>query len=351
MKVSRLNSGYTSINTRQNTNQNKEHYTITNNPKDFVCFKNKNVSFGSSFGVKVCGTCDKPSVLAELNAAKEAKSDKLIIGCLIGLTHNAKGAGKLDDEQAADLIKYIRQTSYSMKQPVKIACVNHCTDADTLISHISTIENKVLNGSNGLIAQAKKANKNKELGYPDTSSLTRKPLFEIIQIHDNMPINEIRKVKQTYPDSKIIKAVHIPKNGEEYDLEKTKESAVKLAKEPSIDGLLLDSANLSTNQIGGTGLLNNWDVAREVIDEVHKETGKPVAMAGGLSPDNSKEAIEKTHADMIDANSGWRFDRNKSNWKKLNPEETPPKDAFGIYSVLKQFNTHVSTFFENHIGS
>ncbi|MFA5880507.1 MAG: phosphoribosylanthranilate isomerase [Candidatus Margulisiibacteriota bacterium] len=315
-------------------------YTNTARSKNL---QNKSrVSFGGNPEVKMCGTHDKPSILAAMTAAKEAKADNLMIGLLLGITHESKE--KVKTEDAPDLIKYAKELSFNLNTPVKLACVTHLTKSDELINLITTIEKNSLNGKDGLINKAEQAKK--DFGYQNTEKMTSK-IFDVIQIHDSMPMEEIAKVKKAFPEKSIIKAVHVPKQGESYNLDELVNQAIGIAQKPFVDGLLLDSSNLAANQIGGTGLTNNWDVARAIIDTVHSQTGKPVALAGGLNPDNVTQSIEKTHADMIDANSGYRFDRKGGFWKPSNKQETSPKDTFAVYNILnqsKKLDTNFSFF-------
>lgn len=344
LNVSRIKIGFLSQQQQSSKMPQLRKFNDSTDQVSFQGFKNNDISFGSGFGIKVCGVCDEASVGAIMSAAYAAKTDKLIIGVLIGITHAAKD--KVSDSQAADIIKKIRETSYNLDRPVKIACVNHCTDSKTLIAHIEKISEMALEGRNGLKAIAKKVN---GTFGTDTSKLTL-PIFDLIQIHDNMPIEEISIVKQKYPKCKILKTVHVPKKEEKgsYDLNDLINKAIEYAKSDSIDGLLLDSSNLSTNQIGGTGLVNDWQVAKKIITAVHKKTGKPVALAGGLNPENAKAAIKATGADMIDGNTGWRHDRKGEIWRPLDPKKSAPKDPFAVYWVLKEFGTKVSKPFVNH---
>ena len=66
------------------------------------------------------------------------------------------------------------------------------------------------------------------------------------------------------------------------------------------DFYLLDSFNLKTNQVGGTGLTHDWNKSRELI----KFLNKPTFLAGGLNPENVKEAITIAEPYGVDVNSG-----------------------------------------------
>jgi len=66
--------------------------------------------------------------------------------------------------------------------------------------------------------------------------------------------------------------------------------------EPSV--LLADS--FDPNTVGGTGKLSSW----ERVLETKAAVGKPVMLAGGLNPDNVREAIEAVQPWGVDVSSG-----------------------------------------------
>lgn len=64
------------------------------------------------------------------------------------------------------------------------------------------------------------------------------------------------------------------------------------------DSLVLDTR--STRGYGGTGEVLDWSVAAEVVRSVQK----PVFLAGGLTSENVREAIEKVRPYGVDVSSG-----------------------------------------------
>jgi phosphoribosylanthranilate isomerase len=60
---------------------------------------------------------------------------------------------------------------------------------------------------------------------------------------------------------------------------------------------LLDS--FVPGQIGGTGARFNWDLAIEA-----KQWGRPIVLAGGLTPDNVAEAVGQVRPYAVDVSSG-----------------------------------------------
>jgi phosphoribosylanthranilate isomerase len=63
------------------------------------------------------------------------------------------------------------------------------------------------------------------------------------------------------------------------------------------DAWLLDA--FSAHQLGGTGATFNWDLAREA-----KQFGKPIFLAGGLTPENVAEAVRRVRPFGVDVSSG-----------------------------------------------
>ena len=63
------------------------------------------------------------------------------------------------------------------------------------------------------------------------------------------------------------------------------------------DAFLLDAH--SKNGLGGTGEKFNWDLAVEA-----QKFGKPIFLAGGLTPENVVDAVRKVHPFGVDVSSG-----------------------------------------------
>jgi phosphoribosylanthranilate isomerase len=63
------------------------------------------------------------------------------------------------------------------------------------------------------------------------------------------------------------------------------------------DAYLLDAYSSTT--LGGTGETFNWDLAVEA-----QKFGKPIFLAGGLTPENVGDAIRKVHPFGVDVSSG-----------------------------------------------
>lgn len=63
------------------------------------------------------------------------------------------------------------------------------------------------------------------------------------------------------------------------------------------DAFLLDA--YAPDKLGGTGATFNWNLALEA-----KKLGKPIFLAGGLTPENVGEAVRKVQPYAVDVSSG-----------------------------------------------
>jgi len=116
-----------------------------------------------------------------------------------------------------------------------------------------------------------------------------------IQIVDALSEGTYEELKAALPYIKIVQVVHVL--GEE-----SVEEAVRISR--SVDAILLDSGNpnLKVKELGGTGRVHNWKLSRRIREQV----SCPVFLAGGLNPENVREAIETVEPYAVDVCSGVR---------------------------------------------
>ncbi len=114
-----------------------------------------------------------------------------------------------------------------------------------------------------------------------------------LQIQDTIEPSEIDVIRDALPYAKIVKAVHV-----------TGESAVKAGKryEPYADALILDSR--TREKIGGTGIPHDWNISATIV----ATSAIPVILAGGLTPENVREAIRKVRPYGVDVHTGVKKD-------------------------------------------
>ncbi len=117
--------------------------------------------------------------------------------------------------------------------------------------------------------------------------------LDMLQFHGDESPSYILKFRE-----KIIKSFRIEDEDSLKDIPKYKASAY-----------LLDT--YSPKKYGGTGKVFNWDLAVKA-----KKFG-PIILAGGLTPDNVTEAIQKVKPYAVDVSSGVESSPGKKDPKKL----------------------------------
>ena len=132
-----------------------------------------------------------------------------------------------------------------------------------------------------------------------------------IQIHGKEHLDS-SKVQESIRNTRLIKAVYVTED----ILEKTVIEDMR-----TFDAILLDS--FSKGQYGGTGKIHDWTLSRQIKEAV---TPTPVILAGGLKPENVKEAILTVEPYAVDVASGI----------ETNPGEKDPQRVRAFVENAKQ---------------
>jgi phosphoribosylanthranilate isomerase len=112
-----------------------------------------------------------------------------------------------------------------------------------------------------------------------------------VQIHSGMSPDGVSEVRHSCKWIKIIKSLHV-----------VNEKSIGLLGlyEGRVDAFLLDSINVNSGQVGGTGQTHDWGISRDIV----RHARRPVILAGGLNPANVAEAIRLVAPFGVDVNSG-----------------------------------------------
>jgi phosphoribosylanthranilate isomerase len=117
-----------------------------------------------------------------------------------------------------------------------------------------------------------------------------------IQIVDLLSEGTHEQIRAALPSVKLVQVVHV-----------INQASVDYAVEVSgsVDALLLDSGNpaLAIKELGGTGRIHNWELSRQIVEK----SRCPVILAGGLKPENVKQAIRTVKPFAVDVCSGLRI--------------------------------------------
>lgn len=126
-----------------------------------------------------------------------------------------------------------------------------------------------------------------------------------IQIVGALEAGTYKHLKQAIPAIKLVQVIHVID-------EKSLDEAVEISEQ--VDAILLDSGNpnLQVKELGGTGRVHNWKLSRKIRDSIKI----PIFLAGGLKPENVRQAIVEVQPFGIDLCSGVRTN-GKLDKKKL----------------------------------
>ena len=125
-----------------------------------------------------------------------------------------------------------------------------------------------------------------------------------IQIVDSLSSGTYSELKAALPSVRIVQVIHVID-------ERSVDEAIGISE--MVDAILLDSGNpnLKVKELGGTGRVHNWKLS----GRIREKSKCPVFLAGGLNPENVRQAIEEVQPFAVDVCSGVRtgnsLDRQK----------------------------------------
>ncbi|WP_319508681.1 phosphoribosylanthranilate isomerase [uncultured Methanolobus sp.] len=130
----------------------------------------------------------------------------------------------------------------------------------------------------------------------DALDLIDKVKPDVIQLHNDISAEEIEIIRDG-THQKIIRTFTIPVESKELPADLMTQVDALLDND-LIDGILLDSGKAGAT--GGTGMVHDWSISRQVVEN----TKAPVILAGGLKPDNVRDAVKEVRPFAVDTASG-----------------------------------------------
>jgi phosphoribosylanthranilate isomerase len=191
--------------------------------------------------VKICGIRRQEDALIAAELGADA------IGLLVGQKHNSS------DFISATVARNISRT---LPGSVEAVLVTHVEDIDEL------------------------------------ERLLQESEITTIQLHSEIAPSSVERLRGRLPHLKIFKSINIIS---------ADSVAYPEAFEQSVDGFVLDSINVATDQVGGTGKTHDWSVSRQIVMRYPEV---PIILAGGLNSENVRSAIEQVRPFGVDVNSG-----------------------------------------------
>jgi phosphoribosylanthranilate isomerase len=132
----------------------------------------------------------------------------------------------------------------------------------------------------------------------------QRTLTNAIQMVDEPTEGTYEAIRKALPSVKMVQVIHVLD-------ESTIEYALKMS--AHVDALLLDSGNpnLEVKELGGTGRVHNWAISKKIVEQ----SKVPVFLAGGLTADNVRQAIEQVQPFGLDLCSGVRTNNKLDPYK------------------------------------
>jgi len=191
--------------------------------------------------VKICGIRRHEDALIAAELGADA------IGLLVGQRHNSP-----DFISAA----VAREISRTLPPSVEAVLVTHITEVDEI------------------------------------DRLLRQSGITAVQLHSEITADSVANLRTRFPDLKVFKSVHVISA----ESVRYPEGFSKV-----VHGFVLDTINVATNQVGGTGNIHDWSISQKIVERF---PDIPIILAGGLNSKNVRSAIESVHPFGVDVNSG-----------------------------------------------
>jgi len=104
----------------------------------------------------------------------------------------------------------------------------------------------------------------------------------------------LQKIKTSAPQIKIIKSLIISGDNRDQLLSDVNQYS------EFVDAFITDTYDPTTGASGATGKIHDWNIGRLLVER----SPKPVILAGGMTPENVREAIMTVHPAGVDAHTG-----------------------------------------------
>jgi phosphoribosylanthranilate isomerase len=125
-------------------------------------------------------------------------------------------------------------------------------------------------------------------------ALCRRLKVAAVQLHGPIAAGELRRLRAAWPELYVIKSLIV--RGD--NLDALAEEVGRFA--PVADAFITDTFDAETGACGATGKLHDWAVSARLVEL----SPRPVILAGGLNPDNVREAIIAVQPAGVDVHTG-----------------------------------------------
>ncbi len=143
-----------------------------------------------------------------------------------------------------------------------------------------------------------------------------------VQIHGDIDLEEMPSLRYLCSGIHVTKSLIVKAD----NLAMLEETLLKFA--PHVDAFINDTYDPGTGASGATGKTHDWTISRRLVEL----SPHPVILAGGLHPENVKEAILRVRPAGVDAHTGVEGPDGRKDPQKVAAFVRAAKEAFAMQS-------------------
>ncbi|MEJ2346273.1 MAG: phosphoribosylanthranilate isomerase [Gammaproteobacteria bacterium] len=128
----------------------------------------------------------------------------------------------------------------------------------------------------------------------EIAGLCRRLGVDWVQLHGDIAVEELARLRRARPRLRVIKSLIVGRY-RPAELRRQIEATAGL-----VDGYITDTYDPVTGASGATGRTHDWAVSRALA----ALSPRPLILAGGLTPDNVREAIRQVRPAGVDVHTG-----------------------------------------------
>jgi phosphoribosylanthranilate isomerase len=141
---------------------------------------------------------------------------------------------------------------------------------------------------------------------------------DIVQLHGDIRRTELEKLSTIAPELTVIKSLVIGLHDEAALSKMVREQS------PFVDAFITDTFDPQTGASGATGQTHDWEISRRLVEL----SSRPVILAGGLNPDNVRDAILTVRPAGVDVHTGVEEVSGRKSREKLTRFMTEARAGF-----------------------
>jgi len=147
----------------------------------------------------------------------------------------------------------------------------------------------------------------------------------IVQLHGDISVKELSRLRSSAPELAVIKSLIVTGNNREELI------AAIFRYQSLVDAFITDTWDPETGACGATGRVHDWTVSRLLADC----SPKPLILAGGLGPENVRQALLEARPAGVDVHTGVEGPDGRKDERRVRAFVAEAKAAFRVLEDLR----------------